>query len=365
MRLVLFWAFYEKYLTYFYNKNPYLSGLPYAQQLNVLLSDYFGWPPSLMRRVAEQGHEVEILIVNAESLQKAWAVENGVDFGKDWQFAIPLAQVKQFKPNVLWIGSMFQYFRGGYLTQLKDSCRRLFAWIACPLPSDLSLVGVDCVLTSHANFQEHFVKQGQASELLLPAFESDIAAKLTGIEKDIDCSFIGSVSYAHLKRMEVLKRLVKETPLTIWADHPKLISRGLLRPEFIRSYLSMGEVRRRMNPGVWGMDMYCTIAKSKICINVHVDVASGLAGNMRMFEVTGSGGLLLTEKAPNLHHLYEPDAEVVTYSSTNDLIEKINYYLSHPQEREAIAQSSQQRTLSDHSAIKRSYEFLEIVSRYL
>jgi spore maturation protein CgeB len=364
-KLVLFWAFYPKYLQHFYQQNPQLAALSYQQQRAALLADNFGWPPALMRSLAAQGHDVEILIVNAQPLQQVWAREQGIEFDNNWQFTIPLAQIRKFGPDAIWIGSMFQYFRGSYLAQLKAACQKLFAWIACPIPDNITLEPVDCVITSHANFQAQFLQQGKPSELLLPAFEQNIAAFLQQTPKDIDCSFIGSVTYGHLKRMQVLKRLVKETPITIWSDPPKFLSRGLLSPKFIQGYLSMGAVRQRMQPGVWGMEMYRTLARSKICINVHIDVAAGLAGNMRMFEVTGAGSLLLTENASNLQDLFEPNQEVAVYSSTDELIEKIRYYLAHPQECKAIAAAGQKRTLSCHSTAQRSHGLIEIFHKYL
>jgi spore maturation protein CgeB len=365
MKLVLFWAFYKKYLDFFYSKHQGLAALPYQQQLDILLSDNFGWPPALMRRLAEQGHDVEILVVNAQPLQKAWAQENGVAFDTTWQFDIPLHQIRLFQPDIVWIGSMFQYFRENYLSQLKNNCQKLFAWIACPFPKNIVLEPLDCIITSHANFQTQFVEWGKPSELLLPAFESNILTNLSHPPQDIDCSFIGSFTYGHLKRMQVLKRLVKDTPITLWSDPPKFLSRGLFSLKFIQGYLSMGTVRQRMQPSVWGMDMYHTLARSKICINVHIDVAGGLAGNIRMFEVTGAGSLLLTENAPNLQDLFEPNQEVAVYNNTDELIEKIRYYLAAPQECQAIAAAGQKRTLTHHSTLQRSHELIEIFHKYL
>jgi spore maturation protein CgeB len=364
MKLVLFWSFYSKYTDAVYAKNPKLVGLSYREQLDGLLADYFGWPPALMRRLVDLGHEVEILLVNVEPLQRAWAKENGVVFEPDWQFSIPLAQLQQYRPDVLWIGSMFQYYRG-YLEQIRPYCKKIFAWIACPLPKMLNISSVDCVLTSHANFQQHFLDQGMPSEILLPGFEPKILESLGNRLKDVECSFAGSLSYGHLQRMRVLKQLTKKTPLTIWGDQPKLLSRGITNPRFVRTYLSMRRVRKRTKPSVWGMDMYRTLARSKICVNIHIDVAGGLAGNMRMFEVTGTGSLLITEDAPNLRDLYEPDREVVTYKSTDELIEKINYYLGSPQEREAIAQAGQAKTLGHYNSLKRAQDLLTIVHRYM
>jgi spore maturation protein CgeB len=319
MKIILFWSYYEYYLSRLYKANPSLTSLSYQEQLDYMLVDYFGWPPALVKRVGEQdGYEVRILIVNARQLQQAWAKENGCEFDiRSWEYDIPLQQVKQFAPDIIWIGSMFNYF-GEYLDKLKDHSRKIFAWIAYPPPSSLDVAAVDCILTSHSNFQEYFIDKGKCCELLLPTFEPRVLDNFTKIDRDIECSFIGSLSYMHLQRMETLRQLVSNTPIQIWSSLPKLLSKGLLQPKFIQSYLAMGSVRAKMNSSVWGLEMYQVLRRSKITINIHLDAAAGLAGNMRMFEATGMGALLVTEDAPNIRELYEPGTEVITYQSTEN-----------------------------------------------
>jgi spore maturation protein CgeB len=365
MKIALISSYYKAYLHDFYRRNPCLNELPHRQQLDVLLLDYFSWQQAVILRLIQQSHEVQILPANAKPIQQAWAKENRVTVDRNWQFSIPIAQIQQFKPDILLVNSTFRYLTEDYLSQLKPYCRKIFAWIASPLPNYLNLSSVDCILTSHENFQRHFLQREKASELLLPAFEPKIATALTNIEKDIDCSFIGSLFYKHIRRMEILKRLIKETPITIWSDRPTLLTRGLLQPGYIAGYVSMEAFRKYMKPGVWGMEMYQTVARSKICINVHIDVAGGLAGNIRTFEVPGCGSLLITENTPNMHRLFEPNEEVVVYDSADELVEKIRYYLNTPDECNKIATAGQKRTLESHNSLKRSQELLDIFKKYI
>ena len=65
------------------------------------------------------------------------------------------------------------------------------------------------------------------------------------------------------------------------------------------------------------------------------------ATNMRLYEATGVGTLLITDAKRNLPDLFEPDEEVVTYSSEDELIEKIEHYLSDEAERIRIAHAGQ------------------------
>ncbi len=69
----------------------------------------------------------------------------------------------------------------------------------------------------------------------------------------------------------------------------------------------------------------------------------------RNFEVPGTGGFLLTQHAAHLEDYYELGKEVVNFHSTEEMIEKIRYYLTHEDERTAIAEAGYQRTLSNHT----------------
>ena len=54
-----------------------------------------------------------------------------------------------------------------------------------------------------------------------------------------------------------------------------------------------------------------------------------------------------------LPDLFEIDKEVVTYETAEEMIEKINYYLNHDEERQAIAEAGKNRAWKDHDYKKR------------
>ena len=73
----------------------------------------------------------------------------------------------------------------------------------------------------------------------------------------------------------------------------------------------------------------------------------------RTFEVPGAGGFLLTDPAPYLENWYIPDQEIVVFQSDPDLVQKIKFYLSHPDIRDRIAAAGFERTCNDHTYEKR------------
>lgn len=84
-----------------------------------------------------------------------------------------------------------------------------------------------------------------------------------------------------------------------------------------------------------------------------------------MFEVTGVGSCLLTDRGNETAHLFVPDEEIVTYSSIDECIEKVNYLLNNESVRIKIAQKGKARTLKDHTVMNRCQQVNEILQAIL
>src|SRR5262249_52968833 len=97
----------------------------------------------------------------------------------------------------------------------------------------------------------------------------------------------------------------------------------------------------------------------------HTDIAGTYASNMRLYEATGVGTMLLTDWKENLKDLFEIGKEVVAYRSHEECKDLISYYLTHDNEREAIALAGQRRTLSEHNYYHRMKDLADAVSKYL
>ncbi|WCK56180.1 glycosyltransferase [Aneurinibacillus sp. Ricciae_BoGa-3] len=80
--------------------------------------------------------------------------------------------------------------------------------------------------------------------------------------------------------------------------------------------------------------------------------------NPRTFEISACGAFQLTDVRQELPSCYLPRKELETYSSPSELIEKIDYYLRHEKERNAIALRGLNRTLNEHTYSKRLKELL-------
>ena len=82
--------------------------------------------------------------------------------------------------------------------------------------------------------------------------------------------------------------------------------------------------------------------------------------NFRVFEVLMCGPLLLTpDDSAGLCDLFTPGVDLITYrpNDVDDAAEKIHYYLSHEEERAAIATAGHARAVQYHSGRVRAKEF--------
>ena len=87
--------------------------------------------------------------------------------------------------------------------------------------------------------------------------------------------------------------------------------------------------------------------KINLCLT---DTSSGktqLKG--KLFDICMAGGFLLTQYADGLEKIFRPDKEIVCFTSLDDAVGKIEYYLRHEEEREQIAQEGYKRAVENYT----------------
>ncbi len=77
---------------------------------------------------------------------------------------------------------------------------------------------------------------------------------------------------------------------------------------------------------------------SKINLNISLrSIQSGIP--LRALDIMGAGGFLLSNYQPELAEYFEDGKELALYTSAQDLLDKTAYYLTHEDERKAIARA--------------------------
>jgi spore maturation protein CgeB len=88
---------------------------------------------------------------------------------------------------------------------------------------------------------------------------------------------------------------------------------------------------------------------------------SGDFVNPRTFELAACGAFQLCDERSLLPELFEVGDEIITFSTLEEMREQIEYYLAHPEERNAVCERARARILRDHSYDRRLEQMLSIV----
>lgn len=102
--------------------------------------------------------------------------------------------------------------------------------------------------------------------------------------------------------------------------------------------------------------------KAKININISLrSIHTGIP--LRCFEILGSGGFLLSNYQADFADCYVDGEDYVSFGSKEDMLDKIEYYLSHEKERQEIASNGLRRTMEDHTYLHRLSQIFEEVTQ--
>jgi spore maturation protein CgeB len=83
--------------------------------------------------------------------------------------------------------------------------------------------------------------------------------------------------------------------------------------------------------------------------------------NCTLFEAAGCGAFQIADWKPSLPELFEPEREIVTFRTRQELKDKVDYYLAHAGERQEIAGRAHARAHSEHTYEARLNKMFEIL----
>lgn len=221
----------------------------------------------------------------------------------------------------------------------------------------------DYIFTLELNCVDFYRQRGCANVHYLPF------AAYTGFYRPLreraanrrNLSFVGS---AFWNRVEFFRPIIQE-----------LMDRGL--------YINGFWWDRLFEPGIYPgrveMDKWMgphetaeIYSSSKIAINLHrafndasVNINSAmieaLSPNPRTFEIAASGTLQIVDARSDVARFYTPGVEIETFASQEELLGKIDFYLSHEKERRDIVLRALDRTLREHTYAHRLNELLSVI----
>jgi spore maturation protein CgeB len=382
---------YPEFLCWLYSRHPGLENADYSHQLRSRMQSLFGVADFYSSNLRRLGHEAWDVHANNGFMQKAWARENGVQLEEPtrgrqenwigrytganaplnrvarlarplfrllqgnghpaWFYHVLAAQIKHYKPDVLLNQDMG--LDTNFFCAIKPHIRFLVGQhAATPLPDSKNWSCYDLVISSFLPTVEFFRERSVPAELTRLAFDPKILSCLPSENRNLDVIFVGSFHPVHKSRTELLETVCRRVPqLRVWGPGTSSLS-------------SASPIRRCYVGQAWGHEMYQLLHRSKIVLNHHGDIAPW-ANNLRLFEATGVGALLVTDWKQNLKEMFETGKEVAAYRTPEECVELVSYYLEHEDERTSVAHAGQERTLREHTYCERMRELVDIVHNYL
>ncbi len=343
-------TYYPAFIDSHFRKHPYLLSASYREQKDSLQASFFGDSDFYSEGLKKAGWDAEDLIINCSLLQQAWARENNFhDYSDILEIAVE--QIRQAKPDVIYFQDLSTATRD-FLTAVRPYTKLIAGQIASPVPGQADLHSFDIIFSSFPHFVDRFRQMGITSYYQPLAFDPRVLDKLPPSAREYQVTFTGGISMAHGERKDFLEMISEQVQIDFWGYGVELL------PDYC-------SLKNRYHGEAWGLQMFYVLHRSFITINNHINVAENNANNMRLFEATGCGALLITDYKDNLNELFEIGKEVVAYRSPEECAALIKYYLANPKEADVIARAGQARTLRDHTYTKRMEQTAEILGRHL
>jgi len=362
-------TYYENFLSELPRIFPDIGQCTYLEALNLTVDHGFGTASALSRAFRILGWQTKIIIPNSALLQSKWCEENLANFpsaalrkhtpylnrlrildsflAKHGPSALVLQQILDFEPDVVYVQDI-NYFTPEFIRSIRRLGIKVIGEIASALPPDRFLMAYQAIVSALPPIVDHCRSLDIESFNLPLAFDDSNESPNPTALRDIDAIFIGSAGKAW-QTLDLLKEVVKEIPsLRIYGpiSDKVLINSGLKEFYF-------GEA--------WGRDMFNLLNRSKIALNRHGGIAGDYSVNMRMFEATGMGCLLLTDQKKFTSHLFEPDKEIIQYRDFKDAGILAKQYLEDLDSLQEISRAGNLRTLNHHTYMNRAV----VLSEYL
>jgi hypothetical protein len=273
-----------------------------------------------------------------ERLQMLWAKENGLRTKNFEQ--ILLAQIEQHRTEVFYNLDPIRY-GSEFVAKLPGCVKKSVGWRAAPSGS-ADLTKYDLIVCNFPSILESWRQQGCRVAYFFPAHDPAMDAYAAARGDELDLIFIGGFSRHHVKRSQALRAAASTHGIRarFYLEESRLtrLANSLPPLPVLRSYRYPDEVRKIRADPLYGRDAYAAIAKSGIVFNGAVDMAGEDRGNMRCFEATGCGAVLLTD-AGRYPEGFVDGETMLQYSSPEQIPELIGKLMRDETLARSIAQA--------------------------
>lgn len=338
MKVLIITTFYEIALPFVLSEKDYNLG--YDDLVGKIDNSHFRFYSSLKNYAFENDAKVNIIYPNLNFLQDKWSKKENIQIKNS--STLLASQLEYYKPDVILLNSDFNYYH-----EIKTLAQNIpvVGWVSCPIHDKIDFHWLRKILSLYPPHIEYFTQLGIPARLVNAGFDPALVTDIAN-ERNVDFSFVGGISPLHYKRIEILKYLSRQTSIELWGYG---FSSSNLIKNLAKKYFLYPELHKRYRGQAWAKKMFDVLGDSKITINIHGDFVETPTVNMRLYEATGMGALLLTEHHDSLADRFKINEEIITYKNKEDAVDKVKYFLKNTSESEQIAKNGQARTLRDYN----------------
>ena len=340
-------------------KNDYT----YEKNLRLIFEEKYSVSNNISEELIKKNYICTELIYNLKPLQNKWLKQYG---NKNFKDEVIFQQIKFYNPDVLFIGDV-NLLNKKFINKVRkiSKIKLILCFHCAPISEKIydNFKYADAIVTCTKGYKNII-----SNKLIKDTFLMQHAFKVNEIldftkKRDIDVSFLGSLflnNKLHLGRVEIIYKLIKNFENSYVAinfakyflvDLILLILDSIINFTFIKDiklFYKIIYIFLFSKKPLFGKDMLDILKKSKILINKHIEDTE-YAGNMRLFEATGSGSMLITDYKKDLENLFDLDDEIIVFNNNDELFDLTNYYLINDEIRLEIAKNGYKKTFDVHN----------------
>ena len=378
MRVLILNTDYEAFLHDLYAANSGLANRTYEEQMAARNRSLFGVADFYSQGLKDNGLEAADLHLNNRAMQLRWAAENGVPAGEraeraggcgvvatarrlfrarqkltpdlaamsPWMRNVMIAQIEAFRPDVI-LNQVMHFVSAASLRSLVGRRCLLVGQIAAPWHEPEDDKNYDLIVTSLPNYVSRFRQRDIRAYYNRLGFAPMVLAEVPETERRLSVTFVGTLSAHHGERIRLLEYLASRTDLNVWGMGLSEVS-------------DASPLRACYRGQAWGREMFSIFRRSRIVVNQHIGIAGEYANNMRLYEATGCGAALVSDRKTNLQELFDVGSEVLDYGDAEECLAKIEDLLGDAGRSANIGRAGQARTCGEHTYLRRTAELAAI-----
>jgi spore maturation protein CgeB len=388
LKIAFLTSIYPAHAEKIYRDNPSLKDKSSDEQAEFIrwhaLSSYVRW----FELLEDEGFELSGFNHNLTAVSLSWAKENRfqtktsnpiMEIGKE--------KIIRFKPDIIFCFAPPSYLSNNYLHEIVASLEKkpkLITWYGANVGDESIFNFFDLTLSNSKHLVDKLREKGIKADFLQHAFDPIILEKIKiPSERTNRVSFFGNLDLTTKDfrgRTYLLEKVFQETgKLDVYGQFSSFSNQQRIKYKLIESRSNVSRIankvfptkkleywanpsnlpaapqalsrkfERRIKQPCYGHEMLEALSKYSIALNYHNNHTGDCACNMRLFEATGVGCALLTDYKNDLKDYFEEGKEVLTFKSVDDLIEKINFLTSNPNQAKEIGTNAQKRVLKEHT----------------